>query len=447
MENINFLKFIELCFQTVMPGCEYNDCQYIKVIADRLEAANVGKMKRIIFNMPPRSMKSMCVSVAWPAWILGNQPTARIIVASYSQRLSEKHSLDTRCIMQSSWYRELFPEVELSTEQNTKYKFLTVQRGYRIATSVGGTLTGEGGDFIIVDDPLSSTQALSETLRKRATNWFDQTLVSRLNDRKKGVIVLVMHRLHQGDLTGHLLSKPKNIWHHICLPIISENKGTIYSIKKPAHPVPVIQVTKNGHTSNESWIPASCAAPAVILYSREKDQLLYPFYGGKEEVEMIKAELGSYAFAAQYQQNPLPLSSGIIKLEWLKRYRNFPDDLSHVTQSWDTAVSTSNSSNFSVCTTWAKVGNKFYLLDVYRAKLEYPKLKEQVLSLAARWTPHAILIEAKTSGQQLVQELKASSDLPVIEIVPHDDKLARFHPNYRVWKSFSAAPGDMAQRL
>ncbi|WCR59123.1 MAG: hypothetical protein PG978_000537 [Wolbachia endosymbiont of Ctenocephalides felis wCfeF] len=369
------------------------------------------------------------MSVAWPAWILGNQPTARIIVASYSQRLSEKHSLDTRCIMQSIWYRELFPEVELSTEQNTKYKFQTVQRGYRIATSVGGTLTGEGGDFIIVDDPLSSTQALSETLRKRATNWFDQTLVSRLNNRKKGAIVLVMHRLHLEDLTGHLLSKPKIIWHHIRLPMISENKEVIYSVKKtaPTFFVPVIQVTTNGHTSNKSWISASRVGmvPPVILYSREEGQPLYPLDEG--EVEMIKAELGSYAFAAQYQQNPLPLSSGIIKLEWLKRYRNFPDDLSHVTQSWDTAVSTSNASNFSVCTTWAKVGNKFYLLDVYRAKLEYPKLKEQVLSLAARWTPHAILVEAKTSGQQLVQELKANSDLPIIEIVPHDDKLARFH--------------------
>uniref|UniRef100_UPI0005706B50 phage terminase large subunit n=2 Tax=Wolbachia TaxID=953 RepID=UPI0005706B50 len=111
----------------------------------------------------------------------------------------------------------------------------------------------------------------------------------------------------------------------------------------------------------------------------------------------------------------------------LKRYKKFPDNLSHITQSWDTAVSTSNMSNFSVCTTWAKIDNKFYLLDVYRAKLEYPKLKEQVLSLAARWTPHAILIEAKTSGQQLVQELKTNSDLPIIEIVPHDDKLTRFH--------------------
>ncbi len=281
-----------------MPGCEYNDYQYIKVIADRLEAANVGKMRRIIFNMPPRSMKSMCISVAWPAWILGNQPTARIIVASYSRLLSEKHSLDTRCIIQSSWYRKLFPEVELSKDQNTKYKFQTLQRGFRIATSVGGTLTGEGGDFIIVDDPLSPAQALSETFRKRVTNWFDQTLVTRLNDRKKGVIVLVMNRLHQEDLTGHLLSKPKNIWHHVCLPIIAKNKEITYSIKKPAPPVPVVQVTATRRLYNTT---ALCAAPAIILFSREEDQLLYPLDGGKEEIEMIKVELGSYAFSVLYQ--------------------------------------------------------------------------------------------------------------------------------------------------
>ena len=424
MNNINFLKFIELCFQTVVPGCEYNDYQYIKVIADRLEAASSGEVKRIIFNMPPRSMKSICVSVAWPAWILGNQPTARIIVASYSRLLSKKHSLDTRCIMQSDWYRELFPKVELCKDQNTKYKFQTVQRGCRIATSVGGTLTGEGGDFIIVDGPLSPAQALSETFRKRAANWFDQALVTRLNDRKKGVIVLVMHRLHLEDLTGHLLCKPRNIWHHVRLPIIAEDKEIIYSV--------------NNHIPEHEQ----------EIYSRKEGQLLYSLTEGKEEIEMIKAELGSYGFAAQYQQNPLPLSSAIIKREWLKRYKNFPDSLLHVTQSWDTAISTNNTSDFSVCTTWTKVDNTFYLLDVYRAKLEYPKLKEKVLSLAARWKPHAILIEAKASGQQLVQELRKNSDLPIIQIVPHDDKLTRFHrivpiieservflPNQAVWLS------------
>ncbi len=182
----------------------------------------------------------------------------------------------------------MFPEVELSKDQNTKYKFQTVQRGYRIATSVGGTLTGEGGDFIIVDDPLSPAQALSETFRKRATNWFDQTLVARLNNRKKGVIVLVMHRLHLEDLTGHLLSKPKSIWHHICLPIIAENKEITYSIKKPAPPVPVTRIawsTINEYTRNKT------ALPAKILYLREEGQLLYHLDGGKEEVEMIKVVL------------------------------------------------------------------------------------------------------------------------------------------------------------
>ncbi|MGY5878582.1 phage terminase large subunit [Wolbachia endosymbiont of Nasonia oneida] len=200
--------------------------------------------------------------------------------------------------------------------------------------------------------------------------------------------------------------------------MISENKEIIYSIKRSIlpSPVPIIQVTTNECKSSTG------ATSSRILYLKKEGQLLYPLDVG--EIEMIKAELGSYAFAAQYQQNPLPLSSGIIKQEWLKRYRNFPDNLSHITQSWDTAVSTNDSSGFSVCTTWTKVNNKFYLLDVYRAKLEYPKLKEQVLSLAARWKPHSILIEAKTSGQQLIQELKA---IPIIGIVPHGGKLARFH--------------------
>uniref|UniRef100_UPI0002374C86 phage terminase large subunit n=1 Tax=Wolbachia endosymbiont of Nasonia vitripennis TaxID=180837 RepID=UPI0002374C86 len=209
-----------------------------------------------------------------------------------------------------------------------------------------------------------------------------------------------------------------NYYTHVCLPMISENKEIIYSIKRSIlpSPVPIIRVTTNECKSSTG------ATSSRILYLKKEGQLLYPLDGG--EIEMIKAELGSYAFAAQYQQNPLPLSSGIIKQEWLKRYRNFPDNLSHITQSWDTAVSTNDSSGFSVCTTWTKVNNKFYLLDVYRAKLEYPKLKEQVLSLAARWKPHAILIEAKTSGQQLIQELKA---IPIIGIVPHGGKLARFH--------------------
>ncbi len=162
----------------------------------------------------------------------------------------------------------------------------------------------------------------------------------------------------------------------------------------------------------------------------------------------IKIELGSYAFASQYQQNPLPFSSGIIKQEWLKRYQGIPDNLSNITQSWDTAVSVNNTSDFSVCTTWTKIDNRFYLLDVYRAKLEYLNLKKQFFSFAQRWNPYAILIEEKASGQQLIQEFKLNSDLPIISIIPRNDKLTRFNqivpliesgriflPHHAIWLS------------
>ncbi|GHM58616.1 MAG: hypothetical protein sL5_03510 [Candidatus Mesenet longicola] len=388
MQNTKLLiNFIELCFDTVSPGYKYYNTWHIKIIADVLQAAFSGKVTRIIVNMPPRSMKSICISVAWPAWILGIRPEARIIVASYSQILSLKHSLDTRCILQSDWYRELFPETKLA--QDTQYKFQTTKMGFRFATSVGGTLTGEGGDFLIVDDPLTPMQAASERMRSRANAWFDQTFATRLNDRKTGVIVVVMHRLHPDDLTGHLLEKSG--WHHLCLPMIAEEKQTIYSQMRD------------------------------VLYVREKGELLLPVE--KKDVEQIKIELGTYAFAAQYQQHPL--SECQIKQEWIKRYRDYPGDLSYVTQSWDTA--NSQDKDFSACTTWAKVDNMFYLLDSYRAKLEYPSLKQQVLFLAKRWRPHAILIEAKASGQQLIQELKAYSILPIIKIIPSANKITRFH--------------------
>lgn len=389
---MNFIEFVKLCFNTVSPGYHYYDSWHVKVISDSLEAAFNNQINRIIVNMPPRSMKSICTSVAWPAWILGIRPEARIIVASYSQILSSKHSLDTRCILKSHWYKELFPEVALS--QDTQYKLQTTKMGFRFATSVGGTITGEGGDFLIIDDPLTPMQAASEQLRSHANAWFDQTFATRLNDRKKGVIVVVMHRLHRDDLTGYLLGKANCTWHHLSLPMVSEVKEVIYSL---------IDCSK-------------------ILHIRQKGELLFPMIKNKH-VERIKTELGSYAFAAQYQQNPL--SECQIKQEWIKRYQDYPSDLSYIAQSWDTA--NSQDKDFSACTTWAKVDNMFYLLDSYRAKLEYPSLKQQVLFLAKRWQPHAILIEAKASGEQLIQELKAHSALPVIKITPSTNKITRFH--------------------
>lgn len=215
----DFPTFIGKTLATVNPAATYLPNWHIDLIAEYLEAARRGDITRLIINMPPRALKSICVSVAWPAWLLGHDPRNRIMAASYSQSLSLKHSLDCRLVVGSSWYRRVFPGVALSGDQNEKHKFMTTRRGFRYATSVGGTTTGEGGNFLIIDDPLSPMQAMSAAGRSEANHWFDHTFASRLDDKKKGVIVLVMQRLHADDLTGHLLAKGG--WRQLCLPAVA----------------------------------------------------------------------------------------------------------------------------------------------------------------------------------------------------------------------------------
>ena len=156
--------------------------------------------------MPPRSLKSLCASIAFPAWLLGHNPSAQIICCSYAQDLSNKLALDCRSLLHSGWYQQLFP-TRLSAERQAVAEFHTTQKGVRLSTSVGGVLTGRGADFIIIDDPLKPEEALSDAQRAAANEWFDHTLYSRLNDKRTGVIIVIMQRLHEDDLTGHLLEK------------------------------------------------------------------------------------------------------------------------------------------------------------------------------------------------------------------------------------------------
>lgn len=199
-------SFIHKAFNTINPGTSYQPNWHIELIAEYLQAVQSGRITRLIINIPPRSLKSICVTVAWPAWILGRDPTKRIMSASYSQLLSTKHSLDCRFILESDWYKKLFPATILSTKHNQKSRFLTKQNGFRLATSVGGSATGEGGDVLIIDDPHNPTYINSPKMRKRVIEWFEQTFVTRLNNTAKGAIILVMQRLHEEDLAGHLLN-------------------------------------------------------------------------------------------------------------------------------------------------------------------------------------------------------------------------------------------------
>ncbi|MCH9020472.1 MAG: phage terminase large subunit [Proteobacteria bacterium] len=384
-------SFTAKTFHTVSPGTRYLDNWHVHLICEHLAACARGEITRLVINMPPRHLKSICVSVAWPAWLLGHDPSARIMAASYSRALSVKHAQDCRLVITAPWYRRLFPGVRLAPDQNEKHKFQTTARGHRIATSVGGTATGEGADVLVVDDPHNPRQALSPTMRQAALDWFDQTYSSRLDDKKRGVIVVVMQRLHERDLTGHLLAKGG--WRHLCLPAEAEARTVI-----------------------------DFGAVRVV---RAPGARLHPAREGAAEIARGKRELGSYAYAAQYQQRPAPVEGGVVKEAWFKRYAEPPADPRRIVQSWDTAHKAGELNDPSVCGTWAETETGYYLLEVVCRRMEYPALKRAARSLAGKWNPDAILIEDKASGQSLIQDLRAETKLPVIAVRPEADKLTR----------------------
>lgn len=387
----DFSYFLARAFATVDPSTAYLPNWHIELIAEHLKACAEGRLTRLIINVPPRSLKSITVSVAWPAWLLGRDPRRRIIAASYSLTLALKHSLDCRLVLGEAWYRRAFPGLRLVRDQNEKAKFVTQGRGFRFATSVGGTLTGEGGDILIVDDPHDPRRAASEAERTRALAWFDQTFSTRLNDKRKGAIVVVMQRLHEHDLTGHLLAKGG--WHHLCLPAVAEAR-TLHEF-------------------------------GALKKLREAGELLHPAREGEAEIARAKHELGSYGFAAQYQQRPAPLGGGLVKLQWFRRYGSPPAAPRLIVQSWDTAHKSGLDNDPSVCGTFAETEGGFALIDVYCARLDFPDLARAARSLGQRDRPHAILIEDKASGQSLIQALRRETTLPVVAIRPLGDKLSR----------------------
>jgi hypothetical protein len=282
----DFQTFLRMVVATVSPGTVYQHNWHLDAIGAYLDACTKGEVKRLIINLPPRMLKSITVSVAWPAWLLGHDPKARIMAASYAQSLSVKHSLDCRLVMESRWYREIFPKTELARDQNEKDKFVTTKRGHRIAVSVGGAATGEGGNILIVDDPINPLQAGQRALRDAANRWFDHTFLTRLDDKKRGAIIVVMQRLHPEDLSGHLFKKGG--WELLALPAISPTSVTI--------------------------------TQGAFIKHREEGEALHIEREDAAMLAQVKRELGSANFNAQYQQAPLGEDAQLVQLIWFKRF-------------------------------------------------------------------------------------------------------------------------------
>jgi predicted phage terminase large subunit-like protein len=274
-----------------------------------------------------------------------------------------------------------------------------------LATTMGGQGTGLGGQYLVIDDPHDTEKIISEKERQRALSNFDQKLYTRLDDRKTGVIVIIMQRLHTKDLTGHLLDGSDGArWEHLSIPM-----------EAPAEKVYIFSVSKKE-------------------YARAEGELLNPVREGPAELEEHKARLGSYGYASQFQQTPLPAGGGVFKLHWFKLWpkqdslgnEHSPElpQFEQTVQSWDTAIKSNETNSYSVCTTWGVCSFGYFLLDVWRKHVEFPEMMHAMHDLAGQRHPQAILVENKSSGQSAIQELSRSS-LPVIAINVDTDKTAR----------------------
>jgi predicted phage terminase large subunit-like protein len=392
----DFASFARLCFRELHPRIPFSFGPHVEIIAAKLAAVLDGTSRRLIINLPPRHLKSLLASVAFPAWCLGRNPSIEILCVSYAQELADKLSRDCRRIVASDWYRRVFP-TRLARHQAVT-EFETTAQGCRIATSVGGVLTGRGADIIVIDDPLKPEEALSEAHRQGANEWFDHTLYSRLNDKRQGAIVLIMHRLHEDDLVGHVLAQED--WDILRLPAIAED--------------------------DESIAVDTRLGPR--RFDRRRGEALHPVREPVPMLEQIRRTIGEYNFAGQYQQMPAPLGGGLVKAAWFKRYAPAEQPaFDRVVQSWDTASKATELSDFSVCTSWGISGKDLYLLDVLRRRMEYPELKRAVREQYEWFRPDVVLIEDKASGTQLIQELIAEGLHAATRYQPQSDKVMRMH--------------------
>jgi predicted phage terminase large subunit-like protein len=390
----DLVAFVRRSFETVVPGESLRLNWHIHAMAHALEQVRRGKIKRLIITIPPRHLKSITTSVAFPAFLLGHDPSAKIICVSYSSDLAIKHARDCKAVMTSRWYRRIFPGMRIS-EKNTELETVTNQRGYRLATSPGGTLTGLGGNYIILDDPMNPKQAMSKLQRKSVIQWFGNTLLSRLNDKSQDVIIVVMQRLHVGDLVGALLEQGG--WYHLDLPAIAD------AVEK-------VPIGPNR------------------FHRRKAGDLLHPALEPAHILEEIKARMGTMDFSAQYLQRPIPAEGNLIRREWIKLYRALPEKKpgDYMVISWDTAMKPTEISDYSVGTVWLVQGDNCYLIDLVRDRFDFIELKRAVMHQRGRSPDAHILIEDKGSGTSLIQELRREQ-VNTIPITPDIDKVTRLY--------------------
>lgn len=354
-------------------GSEYKIPTHLRFLTKKLEEVEQGKLKKLMVFMPPRHGKSLTISKLFPAWYLGRNPDKHIIFTTYSQDFANDFGRVVRNYLADEKFKKIFPNCRLAPDSASVSKLATTLGGGYFAVGAGGPITGRGGSCVIIDDPLKNRQdANSPTIRKRIYDWYKSTLFTRLAPGAS--LIIVQTRWHEDDLSGSILN---------------ETKG-------------------------KGWEVISM--PALDDYSNP----LWPEQWPKEKLAEIKASIGSYEWAALYQQSPSPEGGSIIKRQWLKTYRELPV-VNKYSWSWDTAIKTGAENDYSVGLIWAECEGGYYLVDMWRDRVEYPELRQMVKALYEKYRSHEVLVEDKSSGQQLVQDFRRISNMPVIPVIPGKD--------------------------
>lgn len=401
-------EFTKQAWHVIEPGTPFVDGWHLQAISEHLEAVVNGDIRNLLINIPPRHMKSIQAAVMLPVWVWIEKPEFRWLFASYAGSLSVRDSLKCRRLIESPWFQERWGHrFQLTGDQNAKTFFENDQYGYRFATSVGASTTGHGGDAIVCDDPHNAMEAQSDTIREATLDWWDQAMSTRLNDPKKGSKIIVMQRLHENDLSGHVLRQGG--WEHLCLPAEYESSRKI--------------VTSLG------WEDP-----------RKKDgELLWPDRFGEAEVQQLKTQLGEYGASGQLQQRPSPAAGGIVKRAWFKMLKaNEPlPKLQFILQSYDTAFTERTSGDPTAHTCWGlfntNEGKRIALLDCWQDHLGYPELRKKMYDEYKSVYGDkdkgvdVVLIEEKGSGISLSQDLRRAG-IPVRTYNPgRADKVTRLH--------------------
>lgn len=379
---------------TTMTMEEYEVNWHHKVICDALDRWAFGDSRRLILSAPPRYGKSELVSRRLPAYIFGRNPNARIISASYSSDLAQRNNRDVQRIMDTEKYKLIFPDTKLAYKRskeirNTDMFEIVGYNGTYVGAGVGGSITGMGFDYGIIDDPIKNRhEANSVTLRKNLWEWFTSTFYTR--QEKDAKILIMMTRWHESDLVGHLRFLMENDpeaekWEVLSFPTIAE----------------------------------------VDDEYRMAGEVLWPNKYDLQSVMETKRILGTYEFNALHQQRPSPSEGGILNRKWWKYYREAPPRFDAVIQSWDMAFKDSNSSDYVVGGVWGKIGPDRYLLDLIRERMTFTETLQAVRGLSNKWPEaKAKIVEDKANGTAVIDVLKR--EIPgMIAFNPRGSKVER----------------------